>query len=219
MNYPNGKGRFTKKRKSGTAFQKKKPKSNLANRGKRLEQLAEAACRYYYLRNHAAIDKIPTPMKIVYINGQRTPVFDKKSTVDFVGTIAGGRSIAFDCKSTELETRYPLMDKVEEHQWLYLLTVYELGGLAFLLIEFTAHNQIFYLSIDEALKWRRIAEEGGRKSIPYEAFKHEIKPGKSGNPLDFLKAATAEGGHSYDPEKKANQRAEGTPETKKGRRI
>jgi recombination protein U len=166
----------------------RKPKlySSRANRGMALEKLIEIACNHYRIKRMARIDKRPTPTK----NIRGKIVYAAKSTVDFDGTISGGRSVYFDAKSTRTETSFPLKN-ISEHQLEFCKEQEELGAAVFFLIEFATQHEFFYLPYKIAAQYIEEALEGGRKSIPYDDFKHspaiyEIT-GAPGILLDFLK--------------------------------
>ena len=79
-----------------------KGKVNHAN-GKMLETLIEASCRWYEDMGRASIEKTPEPMRPIkrLSGGQFIAVFEKKAQPDFKGTLAGGRTIAFEAKFTD----------------------------------------------------------------------------------------------------------------------
>lgn len=186
MRYPNGvKKRAAPKRskKKAAAFQKA---STYSNRGMGLEQLLEKANHWYFIRNKAAIQKVPTPMKNIRLpGGGSKAVYTERSTVDFLGLGPGGKGIAFEAKSTELKTRFKL-ELIKEHQWTWLEATQELGGHAFFIIEFSKLNRIFYLPFLEAKSWKDEWDSGGAASIPLHFFTRECHPAGT-NPLDYLK--------------------------------
>ena len=119
--------------------------------------------------------------------------YEKKSTVDFIGTIRGGITVAFDAKQTNVETRFDIGNEthVQPHQMDYLRQVYLLGGFAFFIIEFSTKGEQYLLPYAAAKRYKDRGLEGGRKSIAYEEFKtdpHITKLGPGpGIALDFLK--------------------------------
>src|SRR5699024_2486642 len=119
-------------------------------RGQALENLIEYSNKSYRQKGWAVIDKVPTPWTVYYDKrtGRVVRAFPKeKGTVDFLG-VSHGRGIAFDAKSTNNTTRFPL-DNVKEHQLQYLLDYQEQGGIAFLIVEFAKLREIYYLKIDD----------------------------------------------------------------------
>lgn len=80
-----------------------------------------------------------------------------KSTVDYVGQLAGGRFVAFDakdCKDKAIELR-----KLQEHQLKFLTRADALGGLAFVLVRFERARA--YIVPALAWKWAEEAHRAG----------------------------------------------------------
>ena len=73
--------------------------------GKTFEEALERGCSFYLENGTAFIVKVPENRKVVGRTGGRTSMMlcvnDKKSQPDFVGTLKGGRSIAFEAKHTD----------------------------------------------------------------------------------------------------------------------
>lgn len=152
-----------------------------ANRGKSLEQRIDVVNSHYKYLNIAQIQFVPTPMRNVpNPRGGTMAVYSEKSTVDFIGTLQGGRSVAFDCKQTKLKTRYDLK-YIEPHQMEFLEYTHKMGGAAFFLIEFTALNEIYFLPFASVKEFWA----AGDKSIPYSYFKQPVTQGR-GVALDYL---------------------------------
>lgn len=158
-------------------------------RGQELERLIERSNEIYRNRGMALVYKIPTPWNIYY-NKKTGQVFKafpaEKSTVDFIG-ISHGRGIAFDAKSTNNRTSFPL-NNIKPHQIEYLKRFREQGGEAFFIVEFAKLHEVYFLPIKAVLSWWEASLNGGRKSIPYEWFLEnckQIRP-KNDIPLDYL---------------------------------
>ena len=158
-------------------------------RGAALEKAIEQTNLVYKRRGWALIDKVPTPWVVQY-NKQTHKVKSafpgKKGTVDFVG-VSQGRSIAFDTKNTNNKTNFPLSN-VEQHQIDYLLNHLDQGGISFFIIAFAKLNEVYYVPITEFHEWWVSAQDGGRKSIPYEWFRLNcdmVTPG-NGVLLDYI---------------------------------
>ncbi|TPE70647.1 Holliday junction resolvase RecU [Halalkalibacterium halodurans] len=135
-------------------------------RGMALEQGIIHTNSTYRAQGIAIVDKIPTPWRVYYDKrsnrSQATPL--EKSTVDFSGTIRGGRSIHFEAKSTQNKTSFPLKN-VSDHQVDYLSYVHCLGAISFFIIEFETLNERYLVPIDFIVAcWERM-KQGGRKSI------------------------------------------------------
>ena len=165
---------------------------SVKNRGKQLEKLIEYTNRAYKLRGVAVVDKVPTPWTVRY-NRQRNKVInawpEKKSTVDFVG-VAQGRPIAFEVKSTNERTRFPL-DLIQDHQVEYLRRFHDAGGMAFFIIGFDKLDEVYFLPVCFVEKYIEVAEAGGRKSIPIQDFREKFpRIGSKGSyPVHYLEFA------------------------------
>lgn len=159
-------------------------------RGKPLENLIMYTNQVYKNKGVALVDKVPTPWNVHYHKRTKRVVNafpEKKGTVDFVG-ISHGKGIAFDAKSTNNRTSFPLRN-IEQHQVDYLLQHQDQGGESFFIIRFVKHDKNYFLTIDQLNEWWENAEAGGRKSIPHHWFTlhcDEIKSEK-GVPLHYLK--------------------------------
>lgn len=162
--------------------------TSYANRGQAFEHLIEATNKQYYRNGMATIQKVPVPWKVFYDRktkrSRAIPV--KKSTVDFIG-IVDGRGIAFDAKSTRERTRFPLTN-IEDHQFQFLKSWKDNGGISFILVEFAKKQEVYILTINQLEKWLTEAENGGRKSIPYDWFltNCDLVRSKNGILLDYL---------------------------------
>lgn len=155
-----------------------------ANRGMGLEALIEHANAQYAAKGIAQIQKIATPWKVQRRGKQIISAFpEKKSTVDFIG-VYKGRAIAFDAKQTENKTRFPLAN-IEQHQIDFMINWEKNGGIAFIIIEFKTHGNIFVLSLQEFM----IAYSQYGSSIPYKHFTYFIREAHDDNGivLDYLK--------------------------------
>lgn len=155
---------------------------NHANRGKALQILVNHTNAIYGHKGWALVDEIATPTK----NIRGRMIYEKKSTVDYVG-ISQGRGIAFDAKSTKVESRFDL-DNVHDHQVEYLKKFMDQGGISFLLIEFSKLKEFYFIRLPFFLKYWDAAKSGGRKSIPYQDIYLNCDPIKTsrGVPLDYL---------------------------------
>jgi recombination protein U len=164
--------------------------STYANRGSGLEELITYASTQYERNGIAVIHKVPTPVTVLN-NGKG--FFKGKSTVDYTGTLKGGRFVCFEAKETKQANVFPLKN-IHPHQITYMKNVTNLGGLAFLLVRFVKFKgqgeRIFRFQFPELLeRWEYyMANEGkrGAASIPAEAFKTEIT-GECGYILHYLK--------------------------------
>lgn len=162
--------------------------TSYANRGQAFEHLIEATNKQYHRKGRATIQKVPVPWKVFYDRKTKRSraIPEKKSTVDFIG-IANGRAIAFDAKSTRERTRFPLAN-IEDHQFQFLKSWKDNGGISFILVEFAKKQEVYILTINQLEKWFLAAKNGGRKSIPYEYFltNCDLVKSKNGILLDYL---------------------------------
>lgn len=143
-------------------------------RGSVLEETINLTNDLYREKNLALIQKVPTPIKPINIDKVKGVItlayFDQKSTVDYIG-VAQGVPICFDAKETTKEA-LPLAN-VHLHQITFMEDFIKQGGEAFLIVYFKKHDAYFLFMIDELKKYYEEAQKGGRKSIPFAAFKEE----------------------------------------------
>lgn len=176
-------------------------KISQANRGKSFEQLIEHSNKQYRAKGKALIQKVPTPWRVIRRGKQIVSAHPaEKSTVDFVG-VYGGKAVAFDAKSTREVTRFPLSN-IELHQMVFLQEFHDQGGQAFILIEFAKTYEVFLVPYVKIREYWNAAQNGGRKSIPYEDMKlfPKISSG-NGIALDYLAALNNET-ENYDYNKR-----------------
>ena len=135
-------------------------------KGNELEKRANRQNILYRKDDRALILKIEVPIIIT-----RKGLVAKQSTVDYTGTLKGGKSIAFDAKETQSKTSFPL-NNIEDHQLAYLRFQQNLGGIAFFMIHFKKvyADKVFITPISLIEKF---IEEDIRKSIPFKEFKNE----------------------------------------------
>lgn len=164
------------------------------NRGKSLEMDIETANMFYKMRKIARIDKAATPIKnLGPLHGRFNEFracYDKASTVDFYGSVKGGKAVYFDAKATEIETRYPIADKAlfKPHQIEFLNEQHSLGALCFLVIDFTKLREAYFVPWPVVMEYLEAAAAGGKKSIPYSDFVERS---------DLYKISTAQGFLDY----------------------
>lgn len=159
-------------------------------RGSTLEELINFTNERYRQEGIAVIQKIPTPITPVEVDNQKHTItlayFDAQSTVDYIG-IAQGIGICFDAKETGLKS-LPVQN-IHAHQVQFMEDFNSQGGVAFLLIHFSAMGKYFFLPVEVLKQYWQQAQNGGRKSIPFDAFegKYEIVT-KRGGLLNYLEA-------------------------------
>lgn len=138
-------------------------------RGSTLEDLINHTNDSYREKKLALIQKIPTPITPVSIDKESRHItmayFDQKSTVDYIGAVQGV-PVCFDAKECAVST-FPLQN-VHAHQVAFMEEFEEQGGVSFIILYFTAKDEMYYVPFKE-LKcfWLRM-QEGGRKSFTYD---------------------------------------------------
>ncbi|HNX16158.1 MAG TPA: Holliday junction resolvase RecU [Bacilli bacterium] len=188
IKYPNGEQYHP------IAKAKKKSKEDIsfssANRGMSLEEDINLSNDHYLTSGILLITKRPTPIRVVkvdYSKGAKIidAFFQKQSTTDYNG-VYKGRYIDFEAKSTKNRSCFPLSN-VSLHQIEHLKNVLNFGGIAFFIIEFAYHDQVYLLDASYVID---CYEHGERKSIPFATVCEKgvlIKRGY--NPrLDYLPA-------------------------------
>ncbi len=137
-------------------------------RGSTFEEFINKTNELYAENNLALIQKIPTPITPIDMDGRghiTLAYFDQKSTVDYVGAIQG-IPVCFDAKECNKDT-FPLQN-VHPHQVDFMRRFEGQEGLAFILIFFSHLDVYYYLRFSELdYFWKRM-NEGGRKSFRIE---------------------------------------------------
>src|SRR5690606_40099634 len=121
-----------------------------------LESDIDLTNQYYLTHQIAVIHKKPTPIQVVDVSYParnkakiveayyRTP-----STTDFNG-IYKGKYIDFDAKETKSKTSFPLTN-IHEHQIEHMRAVLHHGGICFIIIRFTIHDETYLLTADQLI--------------------------------------------------------------------
>ena len=138
-------------------------------RGSTLEELINRTNEQYLEKGLALIQKIPTPITPIRIDKEHRHItlayFDQKSTVDYIGAVQG-LPVCFDAKECAVKT-FPLQN-VHEHQIRFMKEFEEQGGIAFIILHFTALDELYYVPFrDLETFWKRM-QDGGRKSFTYD---------------------------------------------------
>lgn len=138
-------------------------------RGSTLEDLINHTNDSYREKKLALIQKVPTPITPIEIDKTSRHItlayFDQKSTVDYIGAVQG-IPICFDAKECAVRT-FPLHN-IHPHQIAFMQEFEQQGGVAFLIVSFTAEDEIYYVPFDTVyVFWKRM-EDGGRKSFTYD---------------------------------------------------
>lgn len=159
INYPNKKKTVTTSMNSSSM-----------NRGMGLEKDLNDSCLYYKECDRALIYKKPTPIQVVkvdYPNRKQAKIAEAyykiPSTTDYNG-IYRGHYIDFEAKETRSKTSFSL-NHIYAHQIEHLKKVKQHGGIAFLIIRFSALNETYLLDADYMIE---AYELGKKKSISYQ---------------------------------------------------
>ena len=143
-----------------------------ANLGISFESLIEYSNDIFFKQNIAAIMKVPTAVKILRRYDpikKRSDIVscfpEKKGSVDFLGQY-GADPVAFEAKSTENKTSFPLAN-IADHQLKWLQAVDRLGGFAFILFEIKQAGAIYRMTYKQLAAFM---QQQKRKSIPFDFF-------------------------------------------------
>ena len=138
-------------------------------RGSTLEDMINHTNEIYREKKLALIQKIPTPITPITIEKSTRHItlayFDQKSTVDYIGAVQGITD-CFDAKECAVKT-FPLQN-VHEHQIRFMKEFEEQGGIAFIILHFTALDEMYYMPFRDLEKFWKRMEAGGRKSFTYD---------------------------------------------------
>ena len=138
-------------------------------RGSTLEEFLNRTNEKYLEQGLGLIQKIPTPITPVKIDKEHRHItlayFDQRSTVDYIGAVQG-LPVCFDAKECNTDT-FPLQN-LHAHQVEFMEQFEKQEGIAFLIIYFSARNELYYMKFTEIHKFWMRAQEGGRKSIRYD---------------------------------------------------
>ncbi|MBE5964768.1 MAG: Holliday junction resolvase RecU [Lachnospira sp.] len=157
-------------------------------RGKGLEDLINLTNEKYRDNGLALIQKIPTPITPINIDKENRHItlayFDQKSTVDYIGTVQG-IPVCFDAKECRVDT-FPLHN-IHEHQINFMLDFEKQGGIAFIIINYTNKDELYYLPLKDIVKFWERAKSGGRKSFTYAEIDKSYKiNNKNGIMIHYL---------------------------------
>ena len=135
-------------------------------RGSTLEEFINHTNTRYSEMGLALIQKIPTPITPVRIDKEHRHItlayFDKISTVDYIGAVQG-IPVCFDAKECNADT-FPLQN-VHEHQIRFMEKFEQQGGIAFLLIYYTAREELYYMQYRQIRRFWDWAVAGVIKSF------------------------------------------------------
>ncbi len=165
-------------------------KQDTSRRGYDLEFAINESNVFYLVHKKANIHKKPTPIQVVKVDypsrnaAKIVEAYYKiPSTTDYNG-IYRGRYIDFEAKECQ-QDRFPFRN-IHPHQIDHLDSVLYHGGIAFLLISFTNHNEVYLIDASYVIDKYRNAK---RQSLAYQDIKdhgHIVKQGYLPE-LDYLK--------------------------------
>lgn len=172
VNYPSGMATNKQNNKEEKTNKKVKLPSSFssANRGMNLEEDINISNEYYKDKKLCLITKRPTPINVVKVDYSKGALitnayFEKQSTTDYNG-VYKGKYIDFEAKETNLE--YFPLSNILEHQIKHLETIYNMGGISFIIVRFCKHENITFLL--ETKYILSFINNNSRKSIPYLYF-------------------------------------------------
>ena len=138
-------------------------------RGSTLEDLINHSNERYREQKLALIQKVPTPITPIRIDKTSRHItlayFEQKSTVDYIGVVQGV-PVCFDAKECATNT-FPLQN-LHPHQVQFMKEFEEQEGISFILLSFTARDEIYYVPFSDIIRFWERMQEGGRKSFTYE---------------------------------------------------
>ncbi|UJF15085.1 Holliday junction resolvase RecU [Jeotgalibaca sp. MA1X17-3] len=162
-----------------------------ARSGSSFEKEIEQTNLFYIRQGVAAVIKIPTGTRMAgKVNG--VPVWEPshKTGCDFMG-VHRGKGIAFEAKSTQNKTSFPLSiykkDMVKPHQVRFLNEFQEALGESFILIRFRVLDRTFKLNIKTYLALTKKAKEANKTSLPLKWIESAaVEVERKGYTLDYL---------------------------------
>lgn len=162
--------------------QKQQYSRSHANRGRIFENLIDMTNNQYRNSNYADIRKVPTPIKILEVAGNKVRGhLERAQWVDYNG-IYKGQAIIFDAKETK-QKNFPLKNLTED-QYELLRSWHANGATAFLLICFWIEGknepEIYYLRFEQLEAAWIGQNKGGPKSIPLQFFRDHCTRIRSG---------------------------------------
>ena len=132
-------------------------------RGSTLEDLINHTNESYREKKLALIQKIPTPITPIEIDKSSRHItlayFDQKSTVDYIGAVQG-IPVCFDAKECAVKT-FPLQN-IHPHQIKFMEEFEQQGGISFIIIHYTALDEMYYVPFTDVKKFCHLLPCGPR---------------------------------------------------------
>lgn len=170
VKYPDGSVREIDEKKK-----KKEKDFTKSNLGNDFETEINESNDYYRLKQIAVVHKKPTPVQIVKVDYPARnkakiveAYYKTPSTTDYNG-IYKEKYIDFEAKSCrELNFSF---ERIYDHQIRHLEQIDKMGGISFLIIEFSSIDEVYILPAKLLVEKYEESLKGGRKSIPYDYIK------------------------------------------------
>lgn len=170
VKYPDGSVREIDEKKK-----KKEKDFTKSNLGNDFETEINESNDYYRLKQIAVVHKKPTPVQIVKVDYPARnkakiveAYYKTPSTTDYNG-IYKEKYIDFEAKSCrELNFSF---ERIYDHQIRHLEQIDKMGGISFLIIEFSSIDEVYILPAKQLVEKYEESLKGGRKSIPYDYIK------------------------------------------------
>ena len=138
-------------------------------RGSTLEDFINRTNERYLDQGLALIQKIPTPITPVRMDKENRHItlayFDQRSTVDYIGAVQG-IPVCFDAKECNTDT-VP-HNNIHDHQVTFMEKFEKQDGISFIIIYYSARNELYYMRFQELRRFWMRGQEGGRKSVRLE---------------------------------------------------
>jgi len=145
-------------------------------RGSTFEEMINMTNDMYRAKGLAVVLKLPTDIRPVEVDNREHTIsrayFGKQSTIDYIGA-AQGVPLCFDAKETHRKS-LP-MQNIHTHQIEFMSEFEAQRGVAFLLVRFVFIDEIYYLPFKLLKEFWDMADNGKRKSIPYDAFQQRYR--------------------------------------------
>lgn len=135
--------------------------------GLAFEDLISRGCEHYVYRGIAFVEKTPEPMKVLGTLGRNLfkAVFEKKAQGDYKGTLAGGRAVAFEAKSSGGDRIVKAAVSTAQSGWLDKHQ--GLGAVCFVLV---AMQGRYYYRVPWNI-WKAMQTECGRQYMTFSDLK------------------------------------------------
>ena len=153
-------------------------------RGSVLEEMINMSNEVYRENHLALIQKVPTPITPINIDKSTRHItlayFDKKSTVDYIGVVQGV-PVCFDAKECSGDNF--ALQNIHDHQYEFMTDFEKQDGIAFIILYFTARDEMYYIPCEDIIRFVERAKNGGPKHFKYSEINKEYRIGRKGGVL------------------------------------